>query len=73
VATIYFGWHYIADDLAGLVIGVVAVLLAGWGTGQLRRPAPAPHGDPAGAVTEHGRRPVTAWLRRRPQASPSVS
>jgi membrane-associated phospholipid phosphatase len=73
VATIYFGWHYIADDLAGLAIGVVAVLLAGWGTGQLRRPAPAPHGDPVAAVTEPERRPVTARLRRRPQASPSVS
>jgi len=34
LATTYFGWHYIADDLAGLVIAFVAVYLAGLGTGQ---------------------------------------
>ena len=27
-ATVYFGWHYIIDDFAGLLIGVVAVLAA---------------------------------------------
>ena len=27
VATIYFGWHYILDDLAGFVIGWLSVLL----------------------------------------------
>lgn len=25
VATIYFGWHYVVDDIAGLLIGAVAV------------------------------------------------
>ena len=34
VATTYFGWHYIADDLAGLVIAIIAVYLSGLGTGQ---------------------------------------
>jgi len=34
LATTYFGWHYIADDIAGLVIAVVAVYLAGIATGQ---------------------------------------
>jgi hypothetical protein len=34
VSTTYFGWHYIADDIAGLVIALVAVYLAGLGTGQ---------------------------------------
>jgi hypothetical protein len=33
-ATIYFGWHYVIDDLAGFVIGFVAVylgaVLTGW-------------------------------------------
>jgi hypothetical protein len=24
-ATIYFGWHYVVDDVAGLLIGVIAV------------------------------------------------
>jgi PAP2 superfamily len=36
IATIYFGWHYIVDDIAGLAIGGLSVLLAGWGTGQFR-------------------------------------
>lgn len=27
-ATVYFGWHYVADDLAGVVIGVLALALA---------------------------------------------
>ena len=28
VATIYLGWHYVADDLAALIIGVAAIALA---------------------------------------------
>jgi membrane-associated phospholipid phosphatase len=36
-ATIYFGWHYLVDDIAGLAIGGIAVLLAAWGTGRFRR------------------------------------
>jgi hypothetical protein len=35
-ATLYFGWHYLADDVAGLLIGGFAVAVAGWATGQLR-------------------------------------
>ena len=34
VSTIYFGWHYIADDIAGAAIAVVAVWLGGLATGQ---------------------------------------
>lgn len=34
VATTYFGWHYILDDVGGLVIAIVSVYLAGLGTGQ---------------------------------------
>lgn len=34
VATIYFGWHYVADDVAGAVIAIVAVWLGGLATGQ---------------------------------------
>ncbi|MGO4256582.1 phosphatase PAP2 family protein [Marmoricola sp. RAF53] len=34
IATTYFGWHYIADDIAGLAIAIIAVYLAGLGTGQ---------------------------------------
>ncbi len=34
IATIYFGWHYIADDIAGALIAVIAVYLGGLATGQ---------------------------------------
>ena len=29
-ATIYFGWHYLIDDVAGLALGGSAVAIAGW-------------------------------------------
>ena len=29
-ATIYFGWHYLVDDVAGLALGGSAVAIAGW-------------------------------------------
>jgi hypothetical protein len=34
IATIYFGWHYISDDIAGAFIAVVSVYLGGLATGQ---------------------------------------
>lgn len=34
VATIYFGWHYIADDVAGVMIAFVSFYLGGIATGQ---------------------------------------
>ena len=34
VATLYFGWHYIADDIAGIVIAFVAFYLGGIASGQ---------------------------------------
>lgn len=33
VATIYFGWHYLVDDVAGLAIGGAAVVIAARATG----------------------------------------
>jgi membrane-associated phospholipid phosphatase len=30
VSTLYFGWHYVADDIAGAVIAFVAVWLGAW-------------------------------------------
>jgi hypothetical protein len=34
VATLYFGWHYIADDVAGIVIAIVAFYVGGIASGQ---------------------------------------
>jgi membrane-associated phospholipid phosphatase len=44
LATIYFGWHYVVDDIAGFAIGAIAVWvsarLTGWRI-ELRLPARA--------------------------------
>ena len=42
VATIYLGWHYIVDDLGGLVIGAMAIALARALTGLDLRSARGP-------------------------------
>lgn len=34
VSTIYFGWHYIVDDIAGAAIAIIAVYVGGLATGQ---------------------------------------
>ena len=34
IATLYFGWHYVADDIAGVVIALVAFYLGGIASGQ---------------------------------------
>ncbi|MFB9313094.1 phosphatase PAP2 family protein [Nocardioides plantarum] len=34
VATLYFGWHYIADDIAGIMLALVSFYLGGLATGQ---------------------------------------
>ena len=34
LATIYFGWHYIADDIAGVMIALVAFYVGGVASGQ---------------------------------------
>jgi len=34
VSTLYFGWHYIADDIAGALIAIISVWLGGLATGQ---------------------------------------
>jgi hypothetical protein len=71
IATIYFGWHYIVDDVAGVAIAVIAVVVAGWGTGQFRR-SPAASEDTAAESPGWGSQ-AAARLRRRPEASPSAS
>ena len=47
VATLYFGWHYVADDIAGIVIAIVSFYLGGIASGQKfdRRVEVAPHHD----------------------------
>ena len=37
VATLYFGWHYLIDNVAGVLIGLMAVVLGALVTGQDRR------------------------------------
>ena len=34
VATLYFGWHYVADDIAGVVIALLSFWLGGLASGQ---------------------------------------
>lgn len=34
VATLYFGWHYVADDIAGVVIAVLSFYIGGLASGQ---------------------------------------
>jgi hypothetical protein len=34
VATLYFGWHYIADDVAGILIALVSFYIGGLASGQ---------------------------------------
>jgi hypothetical protein len=36
LSTMYFGWHYIIDDIAGLAIGAIAVVLGAAATGHWR-------------------------------------
>jgi hypothetical protein len=38
VATLYFGWHFIADDIAGMGIGLAAVWMGARVTGHQLRP-----------------------------------
>jgi hypothetical protein len=38
LATVYFGWHYVVDDIAGAAIGLAAVALGAVATGHSLRP-----------------------------------
>ncbi|MEO6606797.1 MAG: phosphatase PAP2 family protein [Aeromicrobium sp.] len=37
LATIYFGWHYLADDVAGAFIGWLSVSIGAWASGNRGR------------------------------------
>jgi hypothetical protein len=51
LATVYFGWHYLVDDLAGVLIAVLSLGLARALTGlhprAARQPVPVPSTSPA--------------------------
>lgn len=34
IATVYFGWHYLADDVAGIAIAIISFYLGGLASGQ---------------------------------------
>ncbi len=65
ISTLYFGWHYVADDIAGVVIAFLAVWLGGIATGQKfdrygrssqRVPEAAPVAAEAGTADSTGAR-----------------
>ena len=66
LSTLYFGWHYIADDIAGALIAVIAVWLGGLATGQkFEKHGRTSHPTTSTADLPHG--------ERVPAASPSGS
>ncbi|QNN54983.1 phosphatase PAP2 family protein [Nocardioides mesophilus] len=61
VSTLYFGWHYIADDIAGAAIAGLSVWIGGLATGQkFDRGGRASH-----PTTSTARVPVTEDVRPR--------
>jgi membrane-associated phospholipid phosphatase len=55
VSTVYLGWHYFVDAIGGVAIGVGAVWIAAWGTGNSMR---------RHLGTEAGQAPVDVTARR---------
>lgn len=74
LATLYFGWHYVVDDIVGVVIGWAAIAIGAWATGSRPRRRPSPPQDADQTVdlapTSHARpadsaaAPVPAPLER---------
>jgi PAP2 superfamily len=61
IATLYFGWHYVADDVAGIVIALVAFYLGGLASGQhfeRYREAPDPEASEPTAPSKPSRAPL---------------
>ena len=50
-ATVYFGWHYVLDDVGGILVAVLSLALARVLTGvrprAMRRPLAIPSTSPA--------------------------
>jgi hypothetical protein len=76
VATIHLGWHYVLDDVAGLVIGVAAVAVAraltGFELGAARSRMKAPIRLPLQAPKPATATPATAKPASPQPASPST-
>ena len=55
IATVYLGWHYVVDDIAGMALGVMSLLLARLLTGFDPRTAASQEAVPVRAPTEEER------------------
>ena len=72
-ATIYFGWHYIVDDIAGVAIGAAAVAVARWGTGQFERTADVRDDETQDRDEDVNNEEPPLWSPRRRGASTSAA
>ncbi len=82
VSTIYFGWHYLLDDIAGLAIGFLAVFIGAKTTGHvMRRQRDRAGGDGMIGVfppdvshpgPEHGAVPAKEPVIARPRSAAAV-
>ena len=63
LATVYLGWHFFVDTVAGAVLGYAGVAIAAWGTGNHMRRIPVPQESDESAETN---------LPAYPSASPSL-
>src|SRR5699024_6737509 len=52
LATLYFGWHYILDDIAGVLLGWATVTLGAWATGNWKSRSQRLSGTTAGPTPE---------------------
>ena len=64
VATLYFGWHYVADDVAGVAIALVSFYVGALGEPPVVHPAPGAGRGPArgsyNRVVRQGDTPLTS-------------
>ena len=63
VATLYFGWHYVADDIAGVAIALFSFYVGGWASGQSftrHRAGRASAGGSYNGVVRQADTPVTS-------------
>jgi hypothetical protein len=63
LATVYLGWHFFVDTVAGAALGYAGVAIAAWGTGNSIRRVPVPQASDDSADTN---------LPAYPSASPSL-